>query len=344
MILFSKLLLLFDIVPNLFPFTLLVIIDRRNDFKADVGNFELVYRQVVPPTPAYMGLNLVVKGKQISNRINGHHQYGYQRKERTLQTSQIYKQRTTLALTNISQNHKPMPAFNATEYIEKCLNAEIANSPRSKSVPSLIGLTEKKPFITTQMTPDKRRKSLANIATAAVAQTSSGTKTTASPNPICDVYSTLKRHRSCGPRLNTHCGVVDCKDLQKSKFFVGCYNQQKAINSSRSLGRIKNNLLDTPTLSVSKSADNIKELCSPGKKSLTTTKSLSPMIATSKSAVISSNKLRLSVTNKLPTSTSKVDKLDNSATTMHAIGRGITSWNTKKRQILLKPSTAKALG
>ncbi|XP_055386365.1 uncharacterized protein LOC129615259 isoform X2 [Condylostylus longicornis] len=42
-----------------------VVIDRRYDIKADTGNFECIYRQIIPPTPAYMGLNLSLKGKQI---------------------------------------------------------------------------------------------------------------------------------------------------------------------------------------------------------------------------------------------------------------------------------------
>nr|XP_013105800.1 unnamed protein product [Stomoxys calcitrans] len=306
-----------------------VVIDRRNDGKADVGNFELIYRQIIPPTPAYMGLNLIVRGKQISNRnSNNHNNYGYQRKEKTLQTSQLYKQRTSIALANAAAAqtaHKPMPAFNATEYIEKCLNAEIANSPRSTSVPSLIGLSnsERKPFLNAEIALDKKSKSFANLAAAAAGRI---TPKPPSPNPICDVYSTLKRHRSCGPRLNTHCGT---KDLQKSKFFVGTYNQQKAINSSRSAGRLKPNLLDTPALSVSKSADNIKELSSnaanTGAKTATT-KSLSPLIPV-RSALTLKSRLATAVCKE------KISEgyESNSTATMHAIGRGISSWNTKRK-------------
>ncbi|XP_075149250.1 tubulin tyrosine ligase-like 3A [Haematobia irritans] len=318
-----------------------VVIDRRNDFKADVGNFELVYRQVIPPTPAYMGLNLVVRGKQIANRNNNnHHNYGYQRKEKSLQTSHLYKQRTTIAIANAAQTgHKPMPAFNATEYIEKCLNAEIANSPRTTSVPSLIGLSNsgRKAFSNNQMTIETKSKSFANIA-AGVAVAS--TVKTSTPNPICDVYSTLKRHRSCGPRLNTHCGT---KDLQKSKFFVGSYNQQKAINSSRSAGRLKPNLLDTPALSVSKSADNIKELSggcgsssSPaaGVAKLGAAKSLSPLVPV---------RSVLSLKSRIITATGKekiMDKCETNTNTasIHAIGRGISSWNTKRNFSTTKPS------
>lgn len=33
----------------------LVIIDRRLDQNADTGFFEMIYKQVIPKTPAYMG-------------------------------------------------------------------------------------------------------------------------------------------------------------------------------------------------------------------------------------------------------------------------------------------------
>ncbi|XP_073822757.1 tubulin tyrosine ligase-like 3A [Musca autumnalis] len=317
-----------------------VVIDRRNDFKADVGNFELIYRQVIPPTPAYMGLNLIVKGKQISSRGSSHnHSYGsYYRKEKSLQTSQIYKHRTTLAMANSSQAHKPMPAYNATEYIEKCLNVEIANnSPRSATIPSLIGLTatERKLLpCSSPVTVDNRSRSFANLAASAAKRLPS-TKTPSTTNPICDVYSTLKRHRSCGPRLNTHCGGNSnaCKDVQKSKFFVASYNQQKAINSSRSAGRLKTNHLDAPPLSISKSADNIKELCnSPLKRNVKMNKSLSPLLPGCRS--LKTRLQGIACKGKKQT--------EPNASTIHAIGRGITSWNSKRKPIISKSSTAPA--
>ncbi|XP_065356507.1 tubulin glycylase 3A [Calliphora vicina] len=304
-----------------------VMIDRRNDAKADVGNFELIYRQNIPPTPAYMGLNLIVKGKQISNRSNSHHSYqGLQRKERSLQTSQLYKHRTSLALTNVSQVHKPMPAFNATEFIEKCMVEVAMNSPRTKSVSSLTSISESNPHFMTHIIPtDKCRKSFANLTVAAVGRCPA--KICSAKSSLCSsMYSTLKRHRSCGPRLSTNC-VADCKYTQKSKFFVASYNQQKALHSSRNVVRVKKaNLLDTPVLTISKSADNIKELCSPLKKALKCTKSLSPMMPAKKNANNSKSHLCLGFK-------TKSDKGENNANTIHAIGKSISNWNINKRQI-----------
>lgn len=45
-----------------------VVVDRKNDPKAETGGFELIYRQQIPPSPAYMGLNLFLKGQQITQR------------------------------------------------------------------------------------------------------------------------------------------------------------------------------------------------------------------------------------------------------------------------------------
>lgn len=45
-----------------------VVVDRKNDPKADTGGFDLIYKQVIPPSPAYMGLNLALKGQQITQR------------------------------------------------------------------------------------------------------------------------------------------------------------------------------------------------------------------------------------------------------------------------------------
>ncbi|CAD7080163.1 unnamed protein product [Hermetia illucens] len=51
--------------PQCLEDTIKVMIDRKLDVNADTGNFEMIYRQSLPPVPAYMGLNLFLKGKQI---------------------------------------------------------------------------------------------------------------------------------------------------------------------------------------------------------------------------------------------------------------------------------------
>lgn len=49
-----------------------VVVDYRNDPKSSTGNFELIYRQVIPPAPAYFGLDLALKGAQLClKNVNG---------------------------------------------------------------------------------------------------------------------------------------------------------------------------------------------------------------------------------------------------------------------------------
>lgn len=46
-----------------------MVVDRKNDAKADTGGFELIYKQQIPSSPpAYMGLNLFLKGQQITQK------------------------------------------------------------------------------------------------------------------------------------------------------------------------------------------------------------------------------------------------------------------------------------
>lgn len=41
------------------------MIDYRNDPKSPTGQFELIYKQIIPPAPAYLGLNLFLKGHHM---------------------------------------------------------------------------------------------------------------------------------------------------------------------------------------------------------------------------------------------------------------------------------------
>ncbi|CAK1549672.1 unnamed protein product [Leptosia nina] len=42
-----------------------VVLDRRSNPEADTGTFELVYRQIIPKAPAYLGLQLCINGKRL---------------------------------------------------------------------------------------------------------------------------------------------------------------------------------------------------------------------------------------------------------------------------------------
>lgn len=51
------------------------MIDRRNNANVDTGSFEMIYKQIIPPAPAYMGLNLFLKGQQIMPKLTRKEKY-----------------------------------------------------------------------------------------------------------------------------------------------------------------------------------------------------------------------------------------------------------------------------
>lgn len=52
----------------------LVVVDRRRDPKADTGLFEMIYKQNLPQSPAYLGMTLSVRGRKLfKKRHNSTH-------------------------------------------------------------------------------------------------------------------------------------------------------------------------------------------------------------------------------------------------------------------------------
>ncbi|XP_030080563.1 tubulin glycylase 3A [Drosophila hydei] len=217
-----------------------VVIDRRLDPKSDMGNFELAYRQVVPPTPAYMGLNLFVKGKQLLHKANhghGHYYYQQQRKERSLATSSVFRQRSAIVpAATISRIHRAMPTFNATEYMEKYMVEPLSSSRSSISstqpasnvksttattTTAAVGIATPCPYllkqagrsITQLLSVTHKRNGTMGVGAGAEAAAS-----TALPP---------KRQRSCGPRfVNQQLEVTD----KKFKILIKNYANQAADN------------------------------------------------------------------------------------------------------------------
>lgn len=86
----------------------LVVIDYRNDPKASTGNFEMIYRQVIPPAPAYLGLNLVLKGTQVMTK-NG---TGKKEKSKLEVKSKIDKKSSQLSVKlarDLNGDHEKTP-------------------------------------------------------------------------------------------------------------------------------------------------------------------------------------------------------------------------------------------
>ncbi|BFF93840.1 tubulin glycylase 3A [Drosophila madeirensis] len=222
-----------------------VVIDRRTDPKADMGNFDLAYRQVVPPTPAYMGLNLYVKGKQLLHKVNhghNHHNYYYQqqRKERSLATSSVYRQRSAILhpATSISRIHRAMPTFNATEYMEKYMVEPLSSSRSSLSSshqattsslrspsaltagPAQSAASAGCPYLLKQA-----GRSITQLLSASHKRNTMGTipgeATTSTALPP-------KRQRSCGPRLSSTNPVENTE--KKFKILIKNYTSNGGDN------------------------------------------------------------------------------------------------------------------
>lgn len=167
-----------------------------------------------------MGLNLFIKGKQLVSKVNHHHGYHYHRRERSLHTSNLFKQRTPL-VPSISNVHRAMPTFNATEYIEKCIG-EAQNSSRSSTsgtgssvaqqVSPMHSISSTRPKITlpvpaTSPCPNLLKTPLAQVgilrrSLTTLSKASAKNEKTEDSNQLT-VTNLNKRHRSCGPRLST---------------------------------------------------------------------------------------------------------------------------------------------
>lgn len=63
-----------------------MIIDKRRDPKADTGLFELVYKQSLPRPPAYLGMNLSVRGRRVFRNRNKSH-----KKDKEKENDVLYK-------------------------------------------------------------------------------------------------------------------------------------------------------------------------------------------------------------------------------------------------------------
>lgn len=67
-----------------------MIIDKRRDPKADTGLFELVYKQNLPRPPAYLGMNLAVRGRRVFRNRNKS-----QKKDKEKENDILYKAKET---------------------------------------------------------------------------------------------------------------------------------------------------------------------------------------------------------------------------------------------------------
>lgn len=158
-----------------------VVIDYRNDPKASTGGFELIYRQVIPPAPAYLGLNLYLKGLPMLSKNGGG----------------VKKEKSRDSLKTKHDRRMSQPTKDHAE------NAMVqAISPRTLVIdlnenPNSLLVSERKPEQTKPNVPNGNNKSPRNRMKLPMTSNRETGK-------IIDVDKTLgsaRRHASCGPRM-----------------------------------------------------------------------------------------------------------------------------------------------
>ncbi|XP_059617744.1 tubulin glycylase 3A-like [Phlebotomus argentipes] len=174
--------------PQCLEDTVKVIIDRRNDPKADTGGFELIYRQSIPPAPAYMGLNLFLKGQQLLTKTSSTRR----NQESKLREDLRIIPRPVPRLTHPHPNHTANAGLVTTQ---------------GPYIMDLMDCLNLKP---NQVSP-KTRKTSPLTAVKKANKTSRGTQSSstrvANSNRKAPVEQKIpkvdsqRRHASCGPRI-----------------------------------------------------------------------------------------------------------------------------------------------
>lgn len=179
-----------------------VVIDYRNDPKASTGNFEMIYRQVIPPAPAYLGLNLFLKGTQVVAK-NG---AGKKEKAKPEVKSKIIERK------NSQLSAKP---------VRDLLNSETEKAPILSPRSLLIDFSDNNPLnsvrknqtLTTLSKSNKENvikndKMLSGRLHSYLALTRYPSKhiemkenPMSSRKPVTKAPDSSRRHASCGPKL-----------------------------------------------------------------------------------------------------------------------------------------------
>lgn len=189
------------------------MIDYRYDPKASTGGFELIYRQVIPPAPAYLGLNLFLKGTQMLK--HGRKEKG---KDSARPRSDV-RPSTDYNSSNILANKDSDSLVDATgsrpfivDFIN-CINtrSELKCTPRkSTKLRALISTRSTTKRLAKESVNGESPRSKGLSGTATVATTIRQSNTIAQRDvtrrksiPIAKAVEPSRRHVSCGPRLVT---------------------------------------------------------------------------------------------------------------------------------------------
>nr|CAD7571576.1 unnamed protein product [Timema californicum] len=101
-----------------------VVIDRRQNKKAETGMFEMVFRQRIPPAPAYLGMTLAVRGEKIYKTSivkpgNGMFRTNFIKQLREEDLEQIRIEPTPCKATAEFPSKSPLPDIAETKPIKR---------------------------------------------------------------------------------------------------------------------------------------------------------------------------------------------------------------------------------
>nr|CAD7407332.1 unnamed protein product [Timema cristinae] len=120
----------------------LIVIDRRQNKKAETGMFEMVFRQRIPPAPAYLGMTLAVRGEKIYKTSivkpgNGMFRTNFMKQLREEDLEQIRIEPTPCKATSEFPSKSPLP-----EIAETKNNKRISTEDKGKYAEPNIFLDE----------------------------------------------------------------------------------------------------------------------------------------------------------------------------------------------------------
>lgn len=216
----------------------LVVIDYRNDPKVSTGGFELIYKQVIPPAPAYLGLNLFLKGTQIL-----HHKGSKKDRHKNEMLRNTNIKPPVVLHPQHATNKEVMPTINASrtfiiDFTECDKSPERINRiPRKPRLP----LFNKKPNYLTDSTSLKPK-----IHSSVLRRTSGLNENSARGKQI--QIDSARRHASCGPRLiniqnsnadelpPSNSGQLDTIELNNNKKELKCVGNKCCVETLPQLG------------------------------------------------------------------------------------------------------------
>lgn len=180
-----------------------VVVDYKNDPKSSTGGFELIYKQNIPPAPAYLGLNLSVRGSQISAKSLA------AKKDKFKDT---FRSKTDLTASNLNLTYSNLAEKSDNGKIvnssPRVITMNLDNSLNKENVITVLPKAPMKAFkmdklqaskmiIENELSKYKGKRAISRQKTSLILKNENiPTKSLTSIN-----LDSSRRHKSCGPRL-----------------------------------------------------------------------------------------------------------------------------------------------